>query len=286
MSNVRFGPAGRPINFKGNAKDACSYIKEEGLEAYEYQATYGVKISKQSAIELKQNSEDNDVLVSMHAPYYINLSSNKDDVIERSIQRLVQAAKASEWMGAYRTVFHPGFYTSYTSNEAMDRCKNAIKQIMDKLEVLGVENYYFAPETTGKRSQLGNLDEIIEICRSFDHFEPTVDFAHVYARSRGKINKREDYNQIFQKLEDELGIKSLHSHFTHIEYTDAGERKHHKLLDDDYGPPLQPFIEEIAECGWNITVICESPLIDQDALLMKKMYIQFLANKKRYNTKR
>jgi deoxyribonuclease-4 len=276
MSNIRFGPAGRPINFKGNAKDACSYIKEEGLEAYEYQATYGVKISKQSATDLKNDSKANNILVSMHAPYYINLSSNKDDVIERSIERLVQAAKASEWMGAYRTVFHPGFYTSYSSKEAMDRCKNAIKQIMDKLEVLGVENYCFAPETTGKISQLGSLDEIIEICRSFDHFQPTVDFAHIYARSRGKINTQEDYHKIFQKLEDELNIKSLHSHFTHIEYTDNGEKKHHKLLDDNYGPPIQPFIKEIIECGWNITLICESPLIDQDALVMKKMYNQYI----------
>ncbi len=282
MMNVRFGPAGRPINYSGNAKDACSFIKAEGLEAYEYQATYGVKISQKSAMELKKNSEDEDVLVSMHAPYYINLSSNKEDVIERSIQRLVQSAKASEWMGAYRTVFHPGFYTSYTSNEAMKRCKEAINKIMDELEGFGVEEFCFAPETTGKRSQLGNLDEIIEICKSFDHFEPTVDFAHVYARSQGKIDNREDYHQIFQKLENELGIKSLHSHFTHIEYTDAGERKHHILADENYGPPLKPFIEEIVECGWNITVICESPLIDQDALVMKDMYGKVLADKKIY----
>ena len=277
--DVRFGPAGRPINYSGNAKDACSYIKAEGLEAYEYQATYGVKISQQSAMELKKNSETEDVLVSMHAPYYINLSSNKEDVVERSIKRLVQSAKASEWMGAYRTVFHPGFYTSFTSEEAMKRCKEAINNIMEELEGFGVKEYCFAPETTGKRSQLGNLDEIIEICRSFDHFEPTVDFAHIYARSRGKINNREDYRQIFMKLENELGIKSLHSHFTHIEYTDSGERKHHILSDENYGPPVKPFIEEIIECGWDITVICESPLIDQDALVMKDLYGKLLAEK-------
>lgn len=269
---VRFGPAGRPINYSGNAKDACSYIKAEGLEAYEYQATYGVKISQTSASDLKNNSISEDVLVSMHAPYYINLSSNKEDVVERSIKRLVQSAKASEWMGAYRTVFHPGFYTTYTPKEALDKCKNAINVIIEELESIGVKNYCFAPETTGKRSQLGNLDEIIEICRSFDKFEPTVDFAHVHARSRGGIRNKADYAKIFEKLENELGIDTLHSHFTHIEYTDAGERKHHILADNDYGPPYQPFIEEIIECGWNVTVICESPLIDQDALVLKKMY--------------
>lgn len=280
MADVRFGPAGKPINFNGSAKDACSYIKSEGLEAYEYQATYGVKISKQSAMELKKNSEDNDVLVSMHAPYYINLSSNKDDVVERSIQRLVHSAKASEWMGAYRTVFHPGFYTSYTSEEAMKRCKNAVEQIMEELEVLGVKNYCFAPETTGKRSQIGSLDEIIEICRSFDHFEPTVDFAHIHARSRGCLKEREDFNKIFQKLEDELGLNSLHSHFTRIEFTDSGERKHHTLAEDHYGPPLEPFLEEVLECGWNLTVICETPLRDADALIMKNLYGNVVNSKK------
>ena len=281
MAHVRFGPAGRPINYNGNAKDACSYIKAEGLEAYEYQATYGVKISKQSAMDLKKNSTDEDVLVSMHAPYYINLSSNKDEVVERSIKRLVQAARASEWMGAYRTVFHPGFYTSYTSEEAMNKCKNSIEKIIEELEALGVKNYNFAPETTGKKSQLGNLDEIIEICRSFGHFEPTVDFAHVYARSGGKLHTKEDYGKIFDKLENELGIKSLHSHFTHIEYTDAGERKHHILSDENYGPPLEPFLEEIVEVGWNITVICESPVIDQDALKMKKLYLDMVQARRR-----
>ena len=279
MANVRFGPAGKPIKFKGSAKDASEYIKAEGLEAYEYQATYGVKISKQSALELKKNSEDNDVLVSMHAPYYVNLSSNKDDVIERSISRLVQSAKASEWMGAYRTVFHPGFYTKYSSEEAMKRCKGAIEKIIEELEALGVKNYCFAPETTGKRSQLGSLEEIIEICNSFEQFEPTVDFAHVYARSRGAIKNREDYCKVFQKLEDELGLKSLHSHFTRIEYTDAGERKHHILSEDNYGPPLEPFLEEIFECGWDVTVICETPLRDEDALIMKNLYKQVLNNR-------
>ncbi len=276
---ARFGPAGRPINYSGNAKDACSYIKSEGLEAYEYQATYGVKISQNSAVDLKNNSKSEDVLVSMHAPYYINLSSNKEDVIERSIKRLVQSAKASEWMGAYRTVFHPGFYTTYTHNEALNKCKSAIRDIVDELESLGVKDYCFAPETTGKRSQLGSLDEIIELCQSFDKFEPTVDFAHVHARSGGGITVREDYARIFEKLENELGINSLHSHFTHIEFTDAGERKHHILSDDDYGPPLKPFIEEIIECGWNVTVICESPLIDQDAILMKNLYTQSIKSR-------
>lgn len=275
---VRFGPAGRPLKYKGKTELACDYIRDEGLDAYEYQATYGVRIKKQSALKLEENSKENRVLVSMHAPYYINLSSNRDDVIERSVQRLIQSARAAEWMGAYRIVFHPGFYTKYTPVEAMKRCLKSIDSLNEQLESLGIHDYIFAPETTGKKSQLGNLDEIIEICQNNEKFAPTVDFAHLHARSVGGIKDQEDYSRIFTKLENELGIKTLHSHYTHIEYTDKGEKRHHCLF-EDYGPPLEPLLNEIIDRGWNVTVICETPLLDEDALLMQRKYKNIIKNK-------
>jgi deoxyribonuclease IV len=274
--DVRFGPAGNPLGYRGKTVEVCDYIRGRGLDAYEYQATYGVRIKKQSALELKKNSEKNNILVSMHAPYYINLSSDKDDVIERSITRLVQSAKAAEWMGAYRIVFHPGFYTKYTPGEAMERCKMTMGKLEEQLESLQVSDYTFAPETTGKKSQLGSLDEIIEICRWNENFAPTVDFAHLHARSGGKLKVKDDYGAIFYKLEDELGLNKLHSHFTSIEFTDKGERRHHMLYEDNYGPPLTPLLEEIAERGWDVTVICETPLLDEDALLMQRAYQEIL----------
>lgn len=273
---VRFGPAGKPIGYNGITELVCDYIREIGLDAFEYQATYGVRINKQSALQLKDNSQKNKVLVSMHAPYYINLSSNKDDVVERSLDRLIQSARAAEWIGAYRIVFHPGFYTKYTPAEAMKRFQIAINNLEEQLDSRGILDYTFAPETTGKKSQLGSLDEIIEICRNNEKFEPTVDFAHLYARSIGGIKDKDDYGRIFTKLEDELGIKTLHSHFTRIEYTDKGEKRHHGLMEKNYGPPLEPLLNEITERGWNITIICETPFRDEDALLMQKEYYYLL----------
>ncbi len=278
-SNVRFGPAGNPLGYSGETVNVCNYIRRRGLDAYEYQATYGLRISKQSALKIKKNAKENAIIISMHAPYYINLSSNKDDVIERSIQRLIQSAKAAEWMNAYRIVFHPGFYTKYSHNEAMVKLHSAIKALNEKLDTMDVSNYTFAPETTGKKSQLGSLDEIMDICRIHENFTPTIDFAHLHARSGGRIKGKEDYGIIFEKLEDKLGLKSLHSHFTSIEFTDKGERRHHALFEDDYGPPLEPLLEEIAERGWNVTVICETPRLDEDALLMQKTYNNILKNK-------
>ncbi|MEG3225578.1 MAG: endonuclease IV [Methanobacteriales archaeon Met13] len=252
------------------------YLKDIGLDAYEYQATYGVRINKQNALRLGGNALNNNIKVSMHAPYYVNLSSPKEDVLERSVDRLVQAARASEWMGAYRTVFHPGYYTKQKPEKALKTCKNTITGLLEKLNSLGVREYNFAPETTGKKSQLGSLDEIIGICQSFDHFEPTVDFAHIHARNQGCIKSKEDYHRIFEKLEDGLGLKSLHSHFTSIEYTDAGEKKHHVLAEKEYGPPLEPLLEAIVECGWEVTIICETPYLEKDALVMKDVYEEML----------
>ena len=274
--NILFGPAGRPLRYKGNTVKVCDYIKEIGLDAFEYQATYGVRISKQSALELGENAKKNDILVSMHAPYYINLCSQKEDTIKKSIARLVQSAKASEWMNSYRIVFHMGFYTKYSPEEAMKKCKDAIEDLLEKVESHGIKNYTFAPETTGKKSQFGSIDELIRICQSFDNFAPTVDFAHVHARSGGSIKTKDDYARIFDKIENELGLKSIHSHFTKIEYTDAGEKKHHILADENFGPPLTPLLELISENGFNVTLICETPHLEIDSLEMKNEYKNIL----------
>lgn len=280
-NKIRFGPAGNPLGFNGQTVEVCDFIRGIGLDAYEYQATYGVKIKKQSGLKLGENALTNDIKVSMHAPYYINLSAQKEDVLERSIERLVQSARAAEWIGAYRIVFHPGFYTKYTPLQALNRCKWAIIELLEKLNSLGIKKFTFAPETTGKRSQLGSLDEIIDICQSFDHFSPTIDFAHVHARGRGCIGGFDDYHRILGKLEDgigEIGSKqeALHCHFTRIEYTDSGERKHHVLMETEYGPPLEPLLEVLAECGWDATIICETPFLEKDALLMKQNYQNIL----------
>ena len=211
--------------------------------------------------------------MSMHCPYYVNVCSKEEEKIESTIDRLVQSAKVGEFMGAYRLVFHPGFYSGRKPETCMDLAKKTYTRLLERCEEEGIENFTFAPETTGKRSQLGNIDEIIEMCASFDHFEPTIDFAHVHARGRGILNKKEDYNCIFSKLEDNLDIDRLHCHFTTIEYTDKGEKKHHTLAEaDEYGPHIKDLLLNLIENDWKATIICETPLIDQDALRMKQLY--------------
>ncbi|MDR0900273.1 MAG: TIM barrel protein, partial [Methanobrevibacter sp.] len=226
-SKIIFGPAGRPIDYKGTAFTAPSYIAEEGLSAYEYQGGRGLRIGEKSAKVLKKESEANDILVSLHAPYFINLANEDEKKRDSSIEILSKSAQIAEWMGAYRIVFHPGYYSKNTPADALKIAKMNINILLERLNEEGIANFTFAPETTGKRSQLGNIDEIIDLCHSFDCFEPTIDFAHIHARGRGYIKNKDNYNCVLSKLEDNLDIDVLHCHFTRIEYTNAGERRHH-----------------------------------------------------------
>jgi deoxyribonuclease-4 len=146
-NKVLFGPAGSPINYKGAAYKAPKYISEEGLNSYEYQSPYGVRIGQKAATTLKEESEKHDILVSMHAPYYINLCAKEEEKLEKSIGHLISAARAGEWMGAYRLVFHPGAYLNRKPEKAMEISKNTVNRLFEELEAEGIEEFTFAPET-------------------------------------------------------------------------------------------------------------------------------------------
>ena len=275
--NVIFGPAGSPIDYKGAAYKAPKYISQEGLDSYEYQSPYGVRIGEKAATTLKEESEKHDIKVSMHAPYYINLCAKEEEKLQKTIGHLVSAARAGEWMGAYRLVFHPGAYLNRKPEKAMEISKNTVNRLFEELEAEGIEDFTFAPETTGKRTQQGNVSEVVELCASFDHFEPTIDFAHVHARGRGFLEKKEDYNCIFSTIEDHLDIDILHCHFTTIEYASHGEVKHHTLDEsDEYGPDIKDLLSNLIDNGWKANIICETPLRDVDAIKMKKIYEEML----------
>ena len=236
-----------------------------------------MRIGENAAATLKEESEKHDILVSMHAPYYINLCAKEESKLEKSIGHLIAAARAGEWMGAYRLVFHPGAYMNRKPAKAMEISKNTVNKLFEELEAEGIEEFTFAPETTDKRTQLGNVSEVVELCASFDHFEPTIDFAHVHARGRGFLNKKEDYNCIFSIIEDNLDIDILHCHFTTIEYGRGGEVKHHTLDEsDEYGPNIKDLLENLIDNGWNANIICETPLRDEDCLKMKKLYEEMI----------
>ncbi len=275
MGRLRFGPAGKPLGFRGPMEKVPEYLASIGLDALEYEAVRGVRISEEKARRLGEAAREHDIVLSMHAPYYINLASPDESVVSRSLQRLRDAMLASEWMGAYAVVFHPGYIKGHkTRQEALKRVITALQSLEEELEGL-VTTPELAPETTGKVSQVGDLDETIEICRSLRRCRPAVDWAHLYARAEGGfVRSVDEVVKAIEKIERELGsraVRPLHTHFSKIEYGRGGEREHHTLAEEDYGPDWRIVCRAYLGTGIDAVVISESPILDRDALVMKRV---------------
>lgn len=276
MPRFWFGPAGKPITMKtSDILKAPAFLREIGLNAMEYEAVRGVNIKEDKARALCLEARANGVRLSLHAPYFINLAGRKD-VVEASIERLKAAVEAAYWMGAYVVVFHPGYYKDAPSKrEAVNRVVNALASVVEYRSQLNAKNVWLGPETTGKTSQVGDLNEVLEISSRVEGTRPVVDFAHLYARSGGKfIRSEKDVLKVIEEIEKNLGswaLKPLHIHFSKIEYGKSGEREHHRLDEEGYGPDFKHVCTALCETGVDAVVISESPILEQDALVMLKM---------------
>jgi deoxyribonuclease-4 len=219
-------------------------------------------------------AEGLDISLSSHAPYYVNLCSKEKRKIANSKRHIIGAARATALAGGTITVFHPGFYQKRPPQEAYDAAKGALQEIEQALEQEGVK-VRLGAETVGKRSAFGGLDENIRLSQELEMVEPCIDFAHLLARGDAVLEVEDDYLRIFRRLEDELGdyVKRFHAHFSEIEFSEKGERKHLPLGTKDT-PPFKPFIKVLAENGFSGTVICESPKIDIDAQKMMEEYLR------------
>ena len=272
----RFGPAGKPVNFGGKTPDVPRYLHEEGLDAFEYQAVrWGdrPRISRRDAEKLRDEARYYDVLLSMHASYYINLCERRK--VSVSIDRLMACLRAASWINAYIVVFHPGYYKGRSPEEALKICIDALKAVEERMNAENIRGVYLGPETTGRSSQLGSLEEVIRICEEIGTARPVIDWAHLHARNgSASIKGKDDYIRILDEIERRLGgdvVKNLHTHFSKIEFTSKGERKHHALSEAGYGPDFRPLAEVIVETGINPVIISESPLLDLDAVRMRSI---------------
>ena len=274
-----FGPAGKPVGMKsGDYVRAIEYIVQLGLDAIEYEAVRGVRISEKKARAIREAAEKYGVVVSMHAPYYLNFASPSDETVRKSQERLKAAVQAASWMGAYAVVFHPGYYKDNPSREAaLRRTIESLRPVVEYMESSGIRGVWIAPETTGKPSQVGDVDEVIAICRELGtkYCRPAVDWAHLHARSLGSYVTSVDHVvEVIEKIERELGgyaVDPLHTHFSRIEYGQGGEREHHTLAETEYGPEWRIVCRGYRETGIKGVVISESPILEKDALVMKKI---------------
>ncbi|MCE4627644.1 MAG: TIM barrel protein [Desulfurococcales archaeon] len=270
-----FGPAGKPISMKkGKMEDVPAFLRSIGLDALEYEAVRGVRISEAKARLLGERAKENSVVLSLHAPYYINLASKDNDKREASIRRIIDSMKAAEWMGAYAVVIHTGYYKGYhDKREALEAAIKGYEEALNRLPAW-VKKPDLSPEVMGRKQAIGDIDEVIEICRRLGRrCRPTIDWAHLYARYEGKFVTSVDHViSVIEKFERELGtraVRPLHTHFSKIEYGPGGEREHHTLSEEEYGPEWDIVCKAYLETGVHAVIISESPILEEDAILMR-----------------
>ncbi len=280
LARIRFGPSGNSRSFyeQGNKSSllAPGWLHSMGLDAYEYSCSRGIHLKEESAKELGMEAWLYDIALSIHAPYYINLASQEKDKQERSKGYILDSLKVARWMGATRVVFHPGACSNISRKLALDTAVKLFSECLVLAKQMDLGDIHLCPETMGKRNQLGTLDEVLTLCRLDERVIPTLDFGHIHALGSGSLKTRKDYEKILDQVENELGydrLKRVHIHFSRIEYTPAGEKKHRTLNETQYGPDFEPLGELIYQKTMTPVIICESQgTMAEDALRLKEFY--------------
>lgn len=277
--SARFGPAGNAADFPYKTSErAPAWIAAQGLDCYEYQCGKGVHIGEESARRIGAAAELAGIVLSLHAPYFINLANPDPDSRQKTIGYITAACRAADWMGARRVVIHSGALMGRTRRQAMEIALPALSAVLAACDDAGFGHIALCPETMGKINQLGDLDEVLELCGLDERLIPCVDFGHLYARSLGREDGEEAMARILDKMAVALGqerASRFHSHFSHIEFTPKGGEKCHRTFEDDggYGPDWTPLARQVAARGWSPTFICESAGTQaRDAAEMKRIY--------------
>lgn len=282
-----FGPAGTPKSFgemgyKGSLH-VPEYVVRMGLDAFEYQCGRGVNIGEEKARQLGALAAEKGIALSLHAPYYISMSSVEEEKRERSVGYILASARAVNWMGGSRIVVHSGSCGKLSREYALELALDTMKKALAALDAEGLSHIRVCPETMGKINQLGNLHEVLSLCELDERLLPCIDFGHLNARTHGALQTKADFADIFDQMESRLGVsrmKEFHSHFSKIEYTAGGEKQHLTFSDTVFGPDYMPVMELIAQKGCSPTVICESAGTQaEDAKTMKDAYWGFMEGK-------
>lgn len=276
---VRFGPSGNSKKFYEEGYKSSlqmpQWLGSLGLDAYEYQCNKGVKISREKAEKLGEEARKHDIKLSIHAPYYINLAA-EGEKRANSVGYIIDTLHAAKWMGAERIVVHPGSCGGKDRAIAFGNALNLLKHVIKEADSMGLGNISICPETLGKMNQLGSLDEVLELCLIDERLIPAVDFAHIHARGLGCLKTKKDFEAILDSIGNKLGserLKRIHIHFSRVEFTSGGEKKHWTLDDSDYGPEFEPLCELIYEKGLEPVIICESrDKMAEDAVKMKEIF--------------
>lgn len=278
---IRFGPSGNSQSFydDGNktSTQAPNWLKQKGLNAYEYSCGRGYTISLQTAVKLGEEAEKNGVLISLHAPYYINFANPDEVMKEKSFGYLLKGLEILKAMRGKHLVFHIASQGKFLRQEAFELAKIRLMELLKKIDFeIEYQGMYLCPETMGKPLQIGTYQEIIDMCSLHPNLIPTFDFGHINALTAGGLKTEDDYLKIFKYAIEKLGLektKHCHIHFSKIEFGAKGEIRHLNYDDMVYGPDFSPLASAIKKLGLTPTIICESKdFMAEDALILKNIY--------------
>ena len=273
MNELKFTTAGQPIcNGTAGYKKAFDVLEKLNLDGLELEFVHGVRMSESNQTLVKNIAQEKNMVLTAHGPYYINLNSLEEDKINASIKRVLDTARMGHSLGAFSITYHAAFYMGMQPNQVYTKVEKATEEICKALEKEKID-IWVRPETTGKPTQWGDLEEIVKLAKNFKQILPCVDFSHLHARTNGAFNTYDEFCYAFEHIGNELGIIALenfHAHIAGIEYSPKGEKKHLMLEESDmnYKDLLKAF-KKFAVKG---VIVCESPIMENDAVLLKEYY--------------
>ena len=273
MDKLKFVTAGQPIcNGTNGYEKAFNILEELKLDGMELEFVHGVRMTEANQKLVKSIAQSKDMALTAHGPYYINLNSKEEEKIEASIKRVLDTARMGKTLGAYSVTFHAAFYMGMSSKDVFEKVKTSMKEICNVLEK-EKNDIWVRPETTGKPTQWGNIEEIVSLSKDFKQVLPSVDFSHLHARTNGGYNTYDDFCGIFEYVGNELGsyaLENFHAHIAGIDYGEKGEKKHLMLKESDMN--YKDLMKAFKKFDVKGVVVCESPIMEEDAVLLKDFY--------------
>ena len=274
MNKLHFLTAGLPLSAEGKGyKKGLNIINEMNLDGLEVEFVHGVRMNDANQALVKEFSQQQDKLVTCHGPYYINLNSQEEEKIEASIQRILETARMGQQIGAYSITFHAAFYMKQTPEDFYKTVYKSMERIFSTLEAEN-NNIWIRPETTGKGTQWGTLEEIVQLSKEFKNILPCIDFAHIHARNNGIYNTYDEFSKMLEYVGNELGndvFNNFHAHLAGIEYSAKGEKNH--LIFEESDMNYKDLLKVFKEFNVKGALVCESPNIELDTKLLKDYYL-------------
>ncbi len=274
LKQLLFGTGGTPRSTKGTSSiSGIKRIRELGLDCMELEFVQGVRMGEKGAENVLEAAKKEDIALSVHAPYYINLNSYEEEKLKASLERIYQAARIGSLCGAESIVLHAGFYQKSHKQETYESVSKALKALTGQFREEGIPAV-LRPETMGKSTQFGTLEEVLALSAEIEGVMPCIDFCHLHARE-GKENSYSEFKEILSRVEENLGkegLSNMHMHVSGVEYGINGEKKHLNLKESDFNyPELMRALKEFKARG---RVIIESPVLEKDALMLREIYTE------------